>query len=366
MAEFIKGLDLCRGFFFEAAKPVLDRHFSSLTYSAGLIGYGSDVLGYDDKVSRDHMWGPRFYLFVDPADVSLKDEIFAALSRELPYEYKGYSVNFSVPDPDDNGVQHPQLISSGNVNPLIFLRTFEEFLEEELGTGDLERLSISDWLTISEHRLLSLTAGEWFTDGLNLRKRLDAIRYYPEDIRRYRIAANWDIIASEQAFVKRCADVGDDLGSVIVAARIAERLMRLCFLYKKQYAPYSKWFGTAFARLDVADTLKDALYGALHAADIAEREEQLVRAQSLAAALHNESGITPPVDFEIESYYGRDIKVIFADKFAEAVLETLDGTPLAGIPLLDAFSAAGGLSNVSDDRQYYPLIRKLYGGTTHE
>ena len=366
MAEFIKGLDLCRGFFSDAAKPVLDRHFPSLTYSAGLIGYGSDVLGYDDEVSRDHMWGPRFYLFLDPADLSCKDEISDAFSRELPYEYRGYSVNFTEPDPDDNGVQHPQFISSGRVNPLIFIQTFDEFLEEQLGTNDIEHLTATDWLTFSEHRLLSLTAGELFHDGLGLKKRLEPVRYYPEDVRRYRIAANWDIIASEQAFVKRCADVGDDIGSVITAARIAERLMRLCFLYRKQYAPYSKWFGTAFAHLDVSDALKEALHRALHAQGIGEREEQLVRAQALAAALHNESGITAPVEYEIESYYGRDIKVIFADKFAEAVTETLAGTPLAEIPLLDAFSAAGGLSNVSDDKQYYPLIRNLYGGTVHE
>ena len=362
MAEFIKGLDLCRGFFHEAAEPILERHFPELRYSAGLIGYGSDVLGYDDPVSRDHMWGPRFYCFLDPSDIGRKEEVFDAFSRELPYEYKGYSVNFTVPDPNDNGVQHPEFITSGRVNPLIFIQTFDEFLEEQLGTSALDSLTAADWLTFSEHRLLSLTAGEWFRDGLNLSKRLDAIRFYPEDVRRYRIAANWDIIAFEQAFVRRCADVGDDLGSVIVAARIAERLMRLCFLYKKQYAPYSKWFGTAFAhpKLDVPQELKDALYGALHAGSIAERENALVRAQALTAALHNESGITAPVEYEVESYYGREIKVIFANKFAEAVLETLEGTALAEVPLIDTFSALGGISNVSDDLRYSPLIRTLY------
>lgn len=366
MAEFIKGLDLCRGFFFDAAKPIFDRHFPSLTYSAGLIGYGSDVLGYDDEVSRDHMWGPRFYLFLDKADISRKDEIFDALAQELPYEYKGYSVNFTEPDTNDNGVQHPQMISSGRVNPLIFVQTFDDFLEEQLGTSDLDRLTALDWLVFSEHRLLSLTAGELFHDGLRLSERLEPICFYPEDVRRYLIASNWDIISSEQAFVKRCADVGDNIGSVIVGARIAERLMRLCFLYKKQYAPYSKWFGTAFSRLGVDGALKEALQRALHAQDICEREEQLVRAQTLVAALHNESGITAPVDYEIESYYGRDIKVIFADKFAEAAAETLTGTALENVPLIGSFSAVGGLSNVSDEKEYYPQIKTLYGAIQHE
>ena len=52
----MKGLDLCRGFFFETMKPIMDQYFPGLTYSAGLIGYGSDVLGYDDaEIGRAHV-----------------------------------------------------------------------------------------------------------------------------------------------------------------------------------------------------------------------------------------------------------------------------------------------------------------------
>lgn len=68
MPKFIKGKELCRNFFTEIAKPILDRQFPGLVYSAGLLGYGSDVLGYDDPVSTNHMWGPRFYLFLKEED----------------------------------------------------------------------------------------------------------------------------------------------------------------------------------------------------------------------------------------------------------------------------------------------------------
>ena len=51
MAAFIKGKELCRGFFEQVAKPILDRGFPGLEYSAGLLGYGSDVLaGYSAAI----------------------------------------------------------------------------------------------------------------------------------------------------------------------------------------------------------------------------------------------------------------------------------------------------------------------------
>ncbi len=168
MTKFIKGLELCEGFFNEYAKPIIDEYFPNLQYSAGLIGYGSDVLGYDDAVSRDHMWGPRFYMFLSKKDIDKKDEIFNKFAENLPYEYMGYSVNFTESDPNDCGVQHPQFIDSGKVNPLIFIQTFDKFLIDEIGTADLDNISYLDWLAISEHRLLSLVSGKLFVDRLNL------------------------------------------------------------------------------------------------------------------------------------------------------------------------------------------------------
>lgn len=300
-------------------------------------------------------------MFLSSNDIEKKVEIFETLSELLPYQYKGYSVNFTEPDPNDNGVQHAKFISSGNVNPLIFIQTFDEFLYDELGTSDLENLRPLDWLSFSEHRLLSLVSGKMFVDKLNVADKLILLKYYPNDIRNYLIASNWDIIASEQAFVKRCGETGDEIGSIIICARIAERLMRLCFLYKKVYAPYSKWFGTAFNELDIDVNIKKSIYAALHAETIKLREDCLVKSQALVADLHNKSEITSFIDYKIESYFGRNIKVIFAEKFAEATAEKLVGTPLENIPLIGTFSQIGGLSSFSDEKQYYKQIKAMYG-----
>ena len=51
MRTFIKGMTLCESFFHDCAKDILAEYFPDCLYSAGLIGYGSDVLGYDDVVS---------------------------------------------------------------------------------------------------------------------------------------------------------------------------------------------------------------------------------------------------------------------------------------------------------------------------
>ena len=63
--SFIPGQELARAFYKEVVGPAL----RGVTHSAALIGWGSDVLGYDTERSTDHGWGPRVKVFVDDVDV---------------------------------------------------------------------------------------------------------------------------------------------------------------------------------------------------------------------------------------------------------------------------------------------------------
>ena len=114
--------------------------------------------------------------------------------------------------------------------------------------------------------------------------------------------------------------------------------MRLCFLYSDQYAPYSKWFGTAFARLDIDERIKSLICGIIKSDNIRERENNLVEAQLALAKIHNESGFSEKVDVRIENYFGRDIKVIFADKIVDSIQAELKNTPFENIPLVGSYS----------------------------
>lgn len=132
-------------------------------------------------------------------------------------------------------------------------------------------------------------------------------------------------------------------------------------MYKDTYAPYSKWFGTAFNKLNIYESIKTKINAALQANDLTERENNLVEAQALVADLHNASGLTDKVDYSIESYFGRDIKVIFADKFVDATVEKLKGTVFENIPLIGTMSQFGGLSDFADEQSYYEQIKRIYG-----
>lgn len=81
----------------------------------------------------------------------------------------------------------------------------------------------------------------------------------------------------------------------------------------------------------------------------------------LVADLHNASGLTNTVDYSVESYFGRDIKVIFADKFVDVTIEKLKGTAFENIPLIGTMIQFGGLSDFADEKVYYEQIKRVYG-----
>lgn len=324
MPDFVPGLELSESFYFAEVKPILVAKFPALHYSAALIGPGSEVLGYDTAQSTDHHWGPRLLLFLSEADYgSHKASISDALSAKLPYTFRGFSTNFG--EPDEIGVRLLRPISSGLVSHRVDIYTVRSFFKAHLGFDLHEELTAADWLTFSEHQLLCATGGKVFHDGLGELTRVrEMLRYYPRDIWLYLLASQWERVSQEEAFVGRCGDVGDDLGSRLVAARLARHLMRLCFLMERTYAPYAKWFGTAFSRLKCAPVLSPLLEGVMSAQSWQEREEHLSQAYRAVAGMHNALGITEQLAMEVSQYHTRPYMVIHGGRFVEAIRRQIE------------------------------------------
>lgn len=128
----------------------------------------------------------------------------------------------------------------------------------------------------------------------------------------------------------RLADAaGDEVGSLVITGRLVRDVMRLGFLMERQYAPYAKWFGSAFARLACAPRLLPPLRTALTAPTWQERDRHLGAAYEIAAELHNALGITPPLDTRPHLRYPtRPYTGITASRFDTAIVEQIRDEPL--------------------------------------
>lgn len=129
----------------------------------------------------------------------------------------------------------------------------------------------------------------------------------------------------------RAGMVGDEIGSALIGARLVRDLMRLCFLMERTYAPYSKWFGTAFNRLDCAPSLSPHLSAALAALKWPEREEHLVAAYRIVAEMHNKLGITEELPTEPRDFFGRPFRVIGLHGFAGSLFSRIEDERLRRI-----------------------------------
>jgi hypothetical protein len=170
------------------------------------------------------------------------------------------------------------------------------------------------------------------------------------------LACQWSRIAQEEPFVQRTFEVGDELGSRILIARLARDVMRLALLMERTYAPYSKWLGTAFSRLTHEDGLDDVLATALTAERQKQREAALVQAYELVARRHNALGITAEVDPTVRQFHERPAMVLGAERFVEACLtrvEHLRELPLVGS--IDQF--ADNTDLLSNPAAYRQLLR---------
>lgn len=328
---FIKGLELCELFYEEAVEPILTTHFPDLTYSAALIGLGSDVLGFDTPQSRDHDWGPRLMLFLNHADHgAYREQVDRVLRQELPREIHGYSTDFGH---HEDGAAVMTTTDRNSVNHNIRILTVRGFFTWYLNFDPDEELRIVDWLTFPEQCLRSVTSGRVFHDGLGQLEPVRArLRYYPRDVWLYLLATQWRRISQEEHLMGRCGQAEDDLGSRLVAARLVRDLVRLCFLMERQYAPYIKWLGTAFAQLDCAAQLESILTRALVAGSWLEREQHLSAAYEFVARMHNDLRITEPLPTQVSRFHDRPFQVIHADRFADAIRTAIADEEVQTLP----------------------------------
>ena len=330
LPPFIKGVDLCERFYTEAVRPLLDDQFRELRHSAARIGRGSDVLGFDTEQSRDHDWGPKVMIFVDEEEFDRVHKVISELMGDkLPFTIAGYPTHFA--DPHVNGGVL-QLTDQRPIRHGVSVHSIRGFFEQYLGIDPESTIEERQWLTLSQQCLATVARGRVFHDGLGrLNKIRKKLEWYPKDLWMYLLACQWVRLDQEEPFMARCGDVGDELGSRIVASRQVVELMRLCFLMEKRYWPYKKWFGSAFSQLDCSAALSPILNVVLSSSTWRVCERHLKQTFVYVAEMHNKLEITEPVDTCVSQFYDRPYTVIHAERFAMALMDKVDSTFLKSI-----------------------------------
>ena len=364
MPAFIPGLELSRRFYVEIVGPIIAQVFPALRYAAGLIGTGSEVLGFDTDMSTDHSWGPNVHLFLQDEDEEAADSIYEVLNQRLPTTFLGYPVRF-VPVPNEPRSVVPASESDTNTHHLIRPKTLRVYVKAYLGFELGTPLTVVDWLTLPSQKLRAFTAGAVFEDTVGTLTALrQQLAWYPHDVWLYLLAAGWTRIAQEEHLMPRAGYVGDELGSALIGSRLVRDCMSLCFLMERQYAPYAKWFGTAFQKLECASALLPLLWQVQQSATWQERMKVLAETYQRLAELHNAIGITASLDTTPVQFHDRPFIVIGGERFADALVAQIsdpDVKRLTARRLIGNIDQFSDSTDLREDSLYRTVLIELFG-----
>lgn len=269
--EFIEGVLL------PELKASLPDEFDRL--AVAIVGTGSDVLGLDDEISRDHHWGPRanvLYLRKDAGQ--LKQRLAAVLAEKMPREFRGFEVHVNI----------------GNLTG-VCSSAVEDFFERFLQTDELPACDL-DWLRLCEVDLFHVTAGHVIHDGPGeFTRRRQALAYYPDNVWKKRIADWCMYITGRDApyNLHRVSRRGDELTCMMYFSLCVKRMMELCFALNRRYAPYTKWLNRTFRTLpQFGDELATLIDEALAAPNWKRRVRMLIEANYAIADALAQLGLT--------------------------------------------------------------------------
>lgn len=223
------GLELCRKYYEQIGRPMLEEKFSEYMprIAAGLVGEGSDCLGFDDEISRDHDFGPGFCIWLCREDFEKIGAEMQKAYNALPKEFMGFTARRT----SDRG--------DGRVGVIEISSFYRQFIGNEQPPKSMMR-----WLYLPEHKITAATSGQVFEDNLG---EFSAIRntlsnYYPEDVRIKKIAARAASMAqSGQYNYARCMRRGDVVAANIAVGEFIKASLSMLYLLNRKYSPYYKW-----------------------------------------------------------------------------------------------------------------------------
>ena len=225
----MKGLELARAYYQEHGKKMLEEEFPAYAgrIACGIAGEGSENLGFDDMISRDHDFGAGFCMWLTDEDYDETGKELHEAYLMLPKTFGG----FPVRDPLSYGERRLSAIRISSY--------YKKFTNCTDGPKTL-----FEWAGIPEHFLAAATSGEVFYDPLGkfteIRNRL--LAFYPDDVRLLLIGKRaFTMGQAGQYNYPRCVKRGEMVAANLALAEFINAACSITYLLNRRYSPYYKW-----------------------------------------------------------------------------------------------------------------------------
>ena len=243
----MKGLELAEKYYEAYGKLMIDEQFADIAdqVAVGLVGQGSECLGFDDEISMDHDYGPSFCIWLPREVYAQYGAQMQAAYEALPQDFMGFSGRIV----EEQG--------QGRVGVLCL----EDFYAGILG-HDTIPVTNQEWIDIAEENLATATNGKVFEDRLG---RFSAIRdgllqYYPREVWLRRLVQSMAKTAqSGQYNYARAMKRGERIAAEIALTEFIRESMKIVYLLNRKYAPYGKWMHRGMRDLAVCSEIGDML-----------------------------------------------------------------------------------------------------------
>jgi hypothetical protein len=139
--------------------------------------------------------------------------------------------------------------------------------------------------------------------------------------------------------------------------------MRLCFLIEKQYAPYPKWFGLAFAKLKCSREFSPIFDNVIQSENWQARDRWLSRVYEIVISKFNELSIVNIIPEQASQFYDRPFRVIWGERLSRQIVQEITD------PLVKRISSRSLIGNIDlfsdntdllEDPQFRKALRQLY------
>ncbi|KAB8288059.1 tetratricopeptide tPR2 repeat protein [Bifidobacterium ramosum] len=271
----MSGLKLARAYWETYGKPMIAERYPQYQgrIATGLVGHGSECYGFDDAISQDHDFGPRFCLWLTAEDYAAIGAQLQADYDALPREFMGY-----VRADAANGSATPRAQGAGRRDGVFAIGDFFASITGYREAPGDDRPH--EWLMLDESTLAAATNGTVFADPLGkFSAARQAFTFMPDDVRLSLISRRLGMMAQAGQYnVPRMLERGDGAAAWLSIGEFVDAAASLVFLLNGPvtvgYLPYYKWRFAALRRLSARV--------ATRLADVGDQLETLLRLSSAA------------------------------------------------------------------------------------